>query len=347
LIRHSLQYIQGTNVNNLSRFYPENFEDADASFGDVLNFKERENFIRVFQRFKIGMMPVFRNILIDNAGSNNVALSEKVLNKINYYAGDYGIDKYGLSLVSSDFGDYFIDDINRALVRASIDGITNVSDTFSMGKFFNTELANGFTAIGAFDYERREVIMLLINASNAGTKIVRFNEQRKGFQPRLSFTTAESFLFVDGYLWTFKGQPYVHDSATKCTFYGTATAPFITVVFNGGVDFKKTFTNMATVSNRKWGCTAISTSTGQASVLMIEDFKQKEDGYHAALLRDSNSPAGLLAGDTLKGNWLEAKFEGGAASSLDSTPRTEISVTTEYELTLCAVYFNESNLNKK
>ena len=46
----------------------------------------------------------------------------------------------GLSLVSTDFGDYFIDDINRAFIKgASLDGITNIGDALSMVKFFNTE----------------------------------------------------------------------------------------------------------------------------------------------------------------------------------------------------------------
>lgn len=347
LMRHSLQYIHGTNINKLSRFYPDNFEEVDISYGDILNMKTRENFIRVFQRNKTGMVPVLRQIYFDNANNNTVATSERILNKINYYAGDYGIDKYGLSLVSTDFGDYFIDDINRALVRASIDGITNVSDTFDMSKFFNSNVDNGYTALGAFDYEKRDVVMGIINEDNVMQKIVRFSERRKGFQPRMSFIDAQGFLFIDGYLWTFKGVPYVHDSEARCTFYGVETAPFITVVFNGSVDFKKTFTNVSTISNRKWGCTAISTSTGQASNLKIEDFKQKEDGYDAAFLRDSNSPKGLLNGDTLKGNWIEVKFEGGANSSLDATPRDEISVATNYELTLCAVDFIESNLNKR
>ncbi len=346
LIRHSLQYIQGTSVNNLSRFYPENFEDADPSFGDVLNMKERENFIRVFQRFKTGSMPVFRQIFIDNAGTSNVALSEKVLNKINYYAGDYGIDQYGLSLVSTDYGDYFLDDVNRAFVRASLDGVTNVSDGFAMSKFFNAEVQNGFTAIGAFDYERREVAMLLINNSNTGTKMVRFSEQRRGFQPRYSFPGMESILFVDGFFWTFKGVPYVHDSNTLCTFYGTSVPPFITVVF-GGPDFKKTFTNVSIVGNRKWGCTSINTSTGQTSELNIEDFQQREDGFHAALLRDISSPGGLLRGDNLKGNWIEVKFEGGPSSSITVTERPETTAATLYELTLCEVYFIESNLNRR
>jgi hypothetical protein len=178
--------------------------------------------------------------------------------------------------------------------------------------------------------------------------VIGFSEKRKGFMSRYSYTAAESFLFVDGYPWSFyQGKPYVHDSASRCTFFGTTTAPFITLVFNDGVDFKKSFTNIATVSNRKWGATAIATSTGQASNLKIEDFKMREDGYHAAFLRDTNSPKGLNGGDPLKGNWIEVKLEGGAASSLDATPRDEIDATDEYNVTLVAVYFNESNLNKR
>jgi hypothetical protein len=348
LIRHSLQYIQGTNVNELSRFYADNFEEADISFGDVLNMRTRENFIRVFQRFKVGMVPVLRQIYFDTSGSTTVATSERILNKINYYAGDYGIDRYGLSLVSTDNGDYFIDDINRCLVRASLDGITNISETFEASVWWQANVQNGYSGIGYFDYENRLIVLAVIKTDNTKDYVIGFSEKRKGFMSRYSYTAAESFLFVDGYPWSFyQGKPYVHDSASRCTFFGTTTAPFITLVFNDGVDFKKSFTNIATVSNRKWGATAIATSTGQASNLKIEDFKMREDGYHAAFLRDTNSPKGLNGGDPLKGNWIEVKLEGGAASSLDATPRDEIDATDEYNVTLVAVYFNESNLNKR
>lgn len=346
LFRHSLQYIQGTYVNELSRFYPDNFEEADISFGDVLNLKMRENFIRVFQRFKVGSMPVLRQIYFDNAGNNTVATSERILNKINYYAGDYGIDQYGLSLVSTDYGDYFIDDINRAFVRASLDGITNVSDTFQMRGFFNEELRTGYTGRGVFDYERREVYMTIVTDEDVATKMVRFNEQRKGFQPRASFVSAEKMLFVEGSIWSITNGAWVHDSDSYCTFFGEESAPFITVVFNGGVDFKKNFTNVYMVANRKWGVTEITTSLGQTSQLKIEDFRKKEDGYYAALLRDSSSPGGLTSGDRLKGNWLEAKFEGGADSSLNGAS-DDTDVSQKYNVTLLGVIFTESNLNKR
>lgn len=347
LFRHSLQYIQGTSVNELSRFYPDNFEEADISYGDVLNMYTRENFIRVFQRFKTGMIPVLRQIYFDTSGSQTVATSERILNKINYYAGDYGIDKYGLSLVSTDNGDYFIDDINRCLVRASLDGITNISETFEASVWWQANVQNGFSGMGYFDYENRLIVMAVIKTDNTKDHVIGFSEKRKGFMSRYSYTGSEGFLFVDGYPWSFyQGKPYVHDSADRCTFFGTTTAPFISMVFNDGVDYKKSFMNMATISNRKWGAT-ILTSTGQLSNLKIEDFKLREDGYHAAFLRDANSPLGVNGGDPLKGNWIEIKLEGGAGSSLDATPRPEIDATDEYNVTLIAVYFNESNLNKR
>ena len=347
LFRYSLSYVYGTNINNLSRFYADNFEEANVDYGDVLNLKIRENQLRIFQRFKTGVMPVLRSILLDTAGSSNVALSERVLNKINYYAGDYGIDQYGLSLVSTDYGDYFLDDINRAFVRASLDGITNVSDTFQMRKFFNENVGFGYTAHGVFDYERREVLMSIVTDEDEFTKLVRFSEMRKGFQPRYSFADAEKMLFVEGILWSMKPVAWVHDNEDYCTFFGEETAPFITVVFNGGVDFKKNFTNAYMISNRVWGIKDILTSLDQESELKTQDFVQREDKYVAALLRDANSEGGLSGGKPLKGNWLQATFIGGPESSLDGEADTEVSVSQKYSVTLLAVTFTESNLNKR
>ena len=101
------------------------------------------------------------------------------------------------------------------------------------------------------------------------------------------------------------------------------------------------------MSNRKWGVTAISTSLNQTSELKVEDFVQREDGYEAGLLRDSSSEGGLLDGDKLKGNWLQAKFEGGPQSSLSGADGEDVEVSQKYDVTLLAVTFTESNLNKR
>ena len=78
------------------------------------------------------------------------------------------------------------------------------------------------------------------------------------------------------------------------------------------------------VSATLWECPSIITSLGQSSNLLIGDFRKKEDGYYAPLLRDELSPGGINRGDALKGNWIEVTFRAVDGSVLNSIIMTGI-----------------------
>ena len=58
-----------------------------------------------------------------------------------------------------------------------------------------------------------------------------------------------------------------------------------------------------------------TTSAKQVSELLESDFVSLESEYQASFLRDSNSPGGLVEGDSLKGNYIVLKFEKANANS--------------------------------
>jgi len=349
MLRFSQSYIYGTNINNLNRFYPENFEEADASFGDILRLKTRENFIRMFQLYKTAMIPIFRSIIIDNASSTQVSLSEKLLNKPNYYSGEYGIDKYGSSLVSTDFGDYFIDANNKAIVRASLDGITNISDTFDLASWANTNININSYGYGCFNYENRNVIMLIgsINPSNnvITNYIVSYSESDKFFESFYGFTKAQSFQFINGFIYSLYSNPaavinpgwhiYIHDSATRNNFFGEQQSSSVTTVFNGNLQLKKTYTAIEELSNGLWtGTVTTGPLTNQLSGLAVSDFQKtvgaitinsKENKFNATIKRDENSAGGKYQGDSMKGLYAQV-----ALTNSLTTEQRLISVSLKY-----------------
>ena len=326
MLRFSQSYIYGTNINNLSRFYPNNFEEADASFGDILRLKTRENFIRLFQRFKVGMIPIYRQIIIDNANSSQVALSERLLNKPNYYNGEYGIDKYGSSLVSTDYGDYFIDTINKAIVRASLDGLTNISDTYNLASWANETIKEDSYGYGCFNYENRNVIMLVghieyfqnVQFYNLINEIVAYSESDKKFESFYGFTDAENILFANGFIYSFKEKLYIHDSQIRNNFYGVQQDAEITTVNNGGLQLKKTYNAIELLANELW--TAIIKTgplTNQETSLSSVDFSKqignitipnKENKFNATIKRDELSAGGKFFGDSMKGCFAEVSL---------------------------------------
>jgi hypothetical protein len=343
MLRFSQSYIYGTNINNLSRFYPNNFEEADASFGDILRLKTRENFIRLFQRYKTGMIPIYRQIIIDNAQSSQVALSERLLNKPNYYSGEYGIDKYGSSLVSTDYGDYFIDTNNKAIVRVSLDGITNVSDTNNLSFWANQNIKEDSYGYGCFNYENRNVIILVghlepneEDSYDIVNKIVAYSESDKKFESFYGFTDAENMLFINGFLFTgYQGKYYIHDSAVRNNFYGEQQSSSVTTVFNGSLQLKKTYTAIEELSNGLWtGTITTGPLTNQETNLVLGDFQKKigsytinskENKFNATIKRDVNSAGGKFQGDTMKGLYAQL-----ALTNSLTTEQRLISVSLKY-----------------
>jgi hypothetical protein len=343
MLRFSQSYIYGTNINNLSRFYPNNFEEADASFGDILRLKTRENFIRLFQRYKTGMIPIYRQIIIDNAQSSQVALSERLLNKPNYYSGEYGIDKYGSSLVSTDYGDYFIDTNNKAIVRVSLDGITNVSDTNNLSFWANQNIKETSYGYGCFNYENRNVIILVghlepneEDSYDIVNKIVAYSESDKKFESFYGFTDAENMLFINGFLFTgYQGKYYIHDSAVRNNFYGEQQSSSVTTVFNGSLQLKKTYTAIEELSNGLWtGTITTGPLTNQETNLVLGDFQKKigsytinskENKFNATIKRDVNSAGGKFQGDTMKGLYAQL-----ALTNSLTTEQRLISVSLKY-----------------
>lgn len=345
MLRFSQSYIYGTNINNLSRFYPNNFEEADASFGDILRLKTRENFIRMFQRYKVGMIPVYRQIIIDNAQSSQVALSERLLNKPNYYSGEYGIDKYGSSLVSTDYGDYFIDTNNKAIVRVSLDGITNVSDTNNLSSWANENIKEDSFGYGCFNYENRNVIMLIGHKQSIPQfpnlfllvkNIVAYSESDKNFESFYGFTDAENIQFVNGLILTgYQGKWYIHDNNVRNNFFGQQQNSSITTVFNGGLQMKKTYTAIEELANGLWtGTITTGPLTNQLTSLTSADFQKtvgayvinsKENKFNATIKRDQNSAGGKFQGDTMKGLYAQV-----ALTNSLTTQQRLISVSLKY-----------------
>jgi hypothetical protein len=152
LIRFGQAYQFNTNINGTNRFYYENFDEYDRSFGDVIRLHVRDRYLKVYQKFKVGNVPILTQILKDSANNPLQANTDVLINKIQYYSGDYGIGDAATSLAWNNFADYFVDNYRGVVCRLSQDGITPISITNHMNAFFvatlssyRQELNNGIT----------------------------------------------------------------------------------------------------------------------------------------------------------------------------------------------------------
>ena len=153
---------------------------------------------------------------------------------------------------------------------------------------------------------------------------ISFDEVGNNFESFYSYYP-EYYGCLNTKLFSFKnGQIWAHNNtSTFCNFYGVQYGASITTVFNSASLDKKTWVSLMETGNTTWACPVIYTQmdTGgtsgnkQTSQLLESDFTTLESEYQASFLRDSNSPGGLVEGDSLKGNYIVVKFEKTSANS--------------------------------
>ena len=101
----------------------------------------RDRYLKVYQKFKVGNVPILTQIVKDSVNNPLQANTDTLINKIQYYAGDYGIGDAATSLAWNNFADYFVDNYRGVVCRLAQDGITPLSIIYSTNAFFVKELA--------------------------------------------------------------------------------------------------------------------------------------------------------------------------------------------------------------
>jgi hypothetical protein len=324
LVRFGQAYQPNTNINGIPRFYSTNFDEYDYTYGDIMRFKTRDRFIRVFQKLKVGMVPLYQQ-MVKNQDSQTLVISDKLLNPIQYYMGDVGIGDNPESLATYNYADFFTSNIKGAICRVSQDGVTFLSIDKKMNSWANSEVGDieNRLKIGVFDQRLSNYILYMTATPNNSEVTLVFDEEYGNFETFLTLYP-DMMVSLGPTLISFKdGTIYVHNDSPYNTFFGAPAADSsITPVFNEGAYSKKTFLTFSEVASTVWDAPTIQTdlysygTTRQTSNLVNSDFAALEGTYEAAILRDANSPGGVLGGDSMKGKYIISTFRKTSASDL-------------------------------
>lgn len=327
-IRYSLEYQSSTSINNTNKFLPENLDEYDRQKGDIQRFKLRDNQLRVFQSRACGVVPILQNMLQTADGNSVVSQSSEIVNKIQYYKGEYGIGEQYCSLASSPIADYFVDPVLGAQIRLSNDGITSITELYKAHFFFTDKIAkyqktdypdkfgNGGYAkiLGVYDLFEEEYITAMQGSSTVLPDYTfGFSETRNAYSAFYDYFP-EWIDSVGNLIITWKnGELWVHNNTSNyANFYEEQKSPSIKIIFNDSQNIKKHYNTITTLGNTTWVAPTqgdVNTNMAQQSQLVQSDFKIKDDKYHAAFKRDMLSPGGLLNGRPLKGSWVELNLK--------------------------------------
>lgn len=126
-IRFSGEYVHGSKINEINRFYPDRIYgeiggETNRTHGWIRKLLIRDNTLVVLQELKLGIIPVYRAVIEDNSDNILLADSGKLFGSVNYRAGDYGCGTALKSVVKAGSVIYFVDDNKGEVVR---DTVTN------------------------------------------------------------------------------------------------------------------------------------------------------------------------------------------------------------------------------
>lgn len=324
LLRFGQSYEANTNVNGLNVFYADDFQEVDYSLGSVRRLTTRERFLRVFQDYKIGMIPLFSQINKTPNGDVMVQ-TDRLLNPIQYYTGNFGIGTAAESLASYNSADYFADNNRGVYCRVSNDGVVPISILYKVNSWATDNLpkrTGNYKIYGGYDPKSNNYISALEATNLDAAYTLTFDEESNAFESFLSYHP-EMIVTLGTLLVTFKdGDLHTHNSDTYNQFYGTSYESNISLVFNDNVLFKKTWNGVSQISNVVWDCPLIYSNVNsygnqrQETTLGESEFKVLEQMPTASIKRDINSGGGKINGAIMKGNYLVVKFRKNSASSL-------------------------------
>lgn len=341
LQRWGLSYVQNTNINQINRFMPLNFNEVDRAKGAIQRMVVSGYTLLIFQNRAVGAMGIYGRFIQNSDLESQLVTTNVILTKTNikYYAGDYGLGDQYTGLVVANRVVYFVDPVRGYQIRLSDDGFTPISEIYK-GQFYIRNLltpynktylrANGATAkiLGCYNFFDEEYVALLQGGTNSGNTIdsyaFSFNERRNGYCSFFSYKSAEWLLSAEDIIYSWKnGNLYSHNNTDAyANFYGIQYEVSITIVFNINLLEKKSWESITELANAIWSCPVIYSNvmsygqTRQETMLGEYDFANLESNFHAAILRDQNSIGGIINGDEMKGNYLCVKLMKQNASDL-------------------------------
>lgn len=324
LVRFGGSFQPNTNLNELNRFYELNYDEYVRSYGQIEKLISWNNSMIVFQKLKVGKVPVYQSI-IKMVSGQDVVESDKLLNKIDYYLGENGMGDAFRSVAVNRSAIYWWDTVNNKNCRLSQNGIDVLSDIYEAHQFGITNAIEGRNISAAYDPNDDSYITAFEQTTGLAAKTIVYNEnafaERKGYSTFLSYQP-EEIAVLDNLIITWKnGVLYTHDSTTYNNFYGTQYDSYVTGVFNDDMLFKKTIEAISFQGTSGWSLPEIKTNTysygttQQSTYVNAAEFRSEEGYFHAEIGRDDNSTGRKSNGDYMKGEWATIKFKFTSASS--------------------------------
>jgi len=265
-------YNSKSSFNNLNQFIQGEkiTKDLNPDYGSIQKLHTRDTNVVVLCEDKVLKVLASKDALFNADGNPQLTATNKVLGQAVPFAGEYGISTNPESFASYGYRCYFSDKKRGAVLRLSMDGITNIAEK-GMSKFFRDNLDNSLVVKGSYDSLKNNYNITL------NSQTLSFTEKVNGWTSFKSFIPEHGISHSNSYF-TFKtGEIYMHgENLTRNNFYGNQHESTIDLVFNSEPDSVKTFKTISYEGDAGWVAETVKTDKESGSV---PTFIEKEGKY--------------------------------------------------------------------
>jgi len=317
----------GINRTNVFSVGQDITKSADPANGSIQKLYAEDTNLILLQEDKVSRALIDKDAIYSAEGNAAITSSTQVVGQIVPYAGNYGISTNPESFAVYGYRKYFTDRKRNAVLRLSMDGLTEIS-SYGMQDFFRDELGSlnaSDDIIGGWDIHSKNYTVSI--QQNGTYKTLTFDDSVNGWTSFLSFKPGFIFSLNTSLYSTHDGKIWQHytfedNSTERGKFYGVSNNSTVTFVFNANQSLIKNFKTINYEGGNDWEMLSMQTSTDSAlpitkainiltqasnlidlqNQLLQNNFKAKENKYFANLINNTISqPGEVLWGQDASG----------------------------------------------
>jgi len=327
----------GVNDTNVFSVAESITKSADPANGSIQKLYAEDTNLIVFQESKVSRALIDKDAIYTAEGGGSITNVNTTIGTIQPYSGNFGISRDPGSFATYGYRKYFTDKDRNAVLRLSMDGLTEISN-YGMYDYFRDEFrnidsgANPGVLIGGWDIHNKQYVLsaqAAFDSSTSDYNTLSFDEGVRGwtsffsYKPDSVLSLKSNFYSLNnGVLWK-----HYDPSVNRGNFYGKNNNTSVQFVFNPRVSMSKVFKTVNYEGSNGWQVSSfISDETGYDVVngfmtdtstlvysydggLYTENnisyragFDRKENKYVANLVNSTSARTGeVLWGNSMSG----------------------------------------------
>ena len=279
-------YNSRTGINQTNQFSvgEEITKAIDPADGSIQKLHAEDSNLIILAEKKASRALIDKDAIYTAEGDGvSVSNLRTVIGQVVPYAGNFGIGTNPESFATYGYRKYFVDKNRGAVLRLSMDGITEISN-YGMIDWFRDNLTSVDSSsfgpgkiVGGWDIYTKQYTLSLqpstppdATPDNTSYNTLQFDESVRGwpsfftFKPRFTFSLANKMYSIGNQLGS-DNKLYVHNSTNvdRAEFYGESNKSKVTFVVNPNIDKSKVFKTINYEGSSGWEVTQyVSDITG-------------------------------------------------------------------------------------